>query len=391
MFRVGVIGFGARAEAIFKNFVNFQMEVELAAVYDKNRERSLKKIRNSGYDPEKTVFYDDVDDMLDHAKLDGVCVSTNCSTHVYFAEKVLKRNIPMLLEKPVAIHMEELKKLRQLDEKEHAPVLVSFPLRYSNLCQLAKKIIDSGELGEITHIEAVNNVSYGRVYYQSWYHDDSVTGGLFLQKATHDLDYINYLLGREPVLVAAMESKQIFKGDHEAGLTCDKCPEEKTCPESPYVIRNHFLDKDEIYGKRCSFAKDTGNHDSASIMVKYDNGVHAVYTQDFVARRGAARRGAIIIGYKATMEFDWITGELKVHYHRKPHDAVYTIKDNLSFHYGGDKAICENFLGIMEGTQESAAPLSSGILSALMCLKARESAQKECFCRIDQDELCEKE
>lgn len=386
MFRLGVIGYGARAEGLLKNFVDFQMGTELVAVYDRNKERSVKKIKNTGYDPEKAVFYEDVDDMLELAQLDGVCVSTNCNTHVYFAEKVLKHGIPMILEKPVAINMEDLKKLQRLEQEKHAPVLVSFPLRYSTLCRLAKRIIDSGELGEISHVEAVNNVSYGRVYYQSWYHDDSITGGLFLQKATHDLDYINYLLGRQPVQIAAMESKQIFRGDREEGLTCDKCPEERTCPESPYVIRNHFLDK-EVYGKRCSFARDTGNHDSASILVRYDNGVHAVYTQDFVARRGAAKRGAIIIGYKATMEFDWITGNLTVHYHRSAQDATYVVKDNQSFHYGGDKAICENFIGILEGRQESEAPLRTGILSALMCLKAKESAQKECFCRIDREDF----
>ena len=384
MLRLGVIGYGARAEGLLKNFVDFDMGVELAAVFDKQRERSVRKIKGSGFDPDKVKFYEDAEEMLDKEKLDGVLVSTNCNSHVFFAEKVLKRGIPLLLEKPVAICMEDLKLLYRLDGQKHAPVLVSFPLRYSTLCRLAKKIIDSGELGEITHIEAVNNVSYGRVYYQSWYHDDTVTGGLFLQKATHDLDYINYLLGSHPVSIAAMESKQIFRGEREAGLTCDRCPEERTCPESPYVIKNQYLDK-EYFGKHCSFAADTGNHDSASILVRYDNGVHAVYTQDFVARRGAAKRGAIIIGYKATLEFDWITGELAVHYHRSPQDARYVVQDNQNFHYGGDKAICENFLGIMEGKEDSAAPLNMGILSALMCLKARESAQTNRFCDIKMD------
>lgn len=384
MLKLGVIGYGGRAEGMLKNLQEFEMGVELVAVYDKNNDRAAKKLVNSGFDLNKVKFYESADEMLDKESLDGVCVSTNCDTHVEFAEKVLEHKIPMLLEKPVAINMEQLKRLQKLEEQRESPVIVSFPLRYSTLCQMAKQIIDSGELGEITHIEAINNVTYGRVYYQSWYQDASITGGLFLQKATHDLDYINYLLGEEPIQLAAMESQQIYKGDKEPGTTCDQCPEEKTCPESPYVIKNKFMDK-EIYGKRCSFIKNMGNHDSASILVRYANGVHAVYTQDFITRRDAARRGAIIVGYKATLEFNWITGELTIHSHRTPKNAAHVVQDNHLFHYGGDKAICENFVNVMQGKDVSGAPLEAGILSALMCIKAKESAETNKFCDIRMD------
>ena len=42
-----------------------------------------------------------------------------------------------------------------------------------------KKLVDSGELGEVLSVQATNHVPYGSVYYHSWYRDDSLTGGLF--------------------------------------------------------------------------------------------------------------------------------------------------------------------------------------------------------------------
>ena len=54
------------------------------------------------------------------------------------------------------------------------------------------------------HVQAWNNVPYGWCYYQSWYRDENETQGLFLQKATHDFDYINYLVEKRPVMVCAM-------------------------------------------------------------------------------------------------------------------------------------------------------------------------------------------
>ena len=46
------------------------------------------------------------------------------------------------------------------------------------------EIVDSGRLGVVNQVQAVNNVPYGGVYYaRSTYRDFDVTGGMWLQKA----------------------------------------------------------------------------------------------------------------------------------------------------------------------------------------------------------------
>ena len=381
MKKLAVVGFGARAEGMLRNLNTFDMDTQITAVVDQDPDGVRARLQSAGFDPGKAKFYPDVDAMLSTAGVDGVVVATNCNTHTDFAVQAMKYNLPMLLEKPVAISPEQVEKLYDASKAYKSQALISFPLRVSYICQLAKKIIDRGEIGKVQHVEAFNNVSYGRVYYKSWYRDESITGGLFLQKATHDLDCINYLLpGRRPVQLCAMESKQIFKGNMPAGLTCEKCERFTTCPESTRVLKNDYHNE-EPYGNGCSFAVDTGNHDSASVLVRYDDGMHAVYTQNFYARKSAAKRGQRLIGFDGTLEFDWVTGDLVVHYHKDMQTATYHIDDNELFHYGGDKALCENFIQIMEGGR-SVAPLYDGILSAHMCLQARESAQTNRFMDI---------
>lgn len=373
-----VIGFGARAEGMLRNFNTFEMGVELTGVVDTNRQAAMKHITNAGFDAGRVEFFEDADTMLSALKPDGVVVSTRCDTHTDFAVQVMKHHIPMLLEKPVCISMEQWEKLSAASREYQAEALVSFPLRVSTLCELAKEILDSGKIGTVEHVEVYNNVTYGRVYYKDWYRDESITGGLFLQKATHDLDYINYLLGIRPVQIAAMESKQIFKGDRPAGTTCDTCDAYYTCTESPYDLKNR-QHGEEAYGNGCSFAVDTGNHDSASILTRYETGMHSVYTQNFFVRKDAAKRGARLIGYEGTLEFDWITGLLRVYSHRNPRTETYEVKNNNLYHYGGDKALCENFCGILRGTEKSKAPLETGLLSARMCLYAQLSARNSRF------------
>src|SRR5690606_38144563 len=124
------------------------------------------------------------------------------------------------LEKPVATTMEDARRLKAGFEAGKSKVVVSFPLRLTSMVQCVKEIVDSGQIGTVEHVQAVNNVPYGGVYYHYWYRDEKETGGMFLQKATHDFDYINYILGHKPAVVSAMTSKQVYKGTKPAGLKC---------------------------------------------------------------------------------------------------------------------------------------------------------------------------
>lgn len=378
--KIGVIGFGLRAECILKNFNDFEMGVKLVSVCEPNKEQAKERIGRTGFPIEEVTFYDAIDEMMEGIPLDGVVIATPCKSHTDIAIQVMKYNIPIFLEKPVAIDFEQINKLQKAAKVYQSEAVVSFPLRLTPICKLAKEIIDSGRLGRIEHVEAVNNVTYGRVYYHSWYRDESLTGGLFLQKSTHDLDYINYLLGIKPVKICSMESKQVFKGEKEIGLTCINCKEYKTCPESIHTIKHQY--HDTIDGDGCAFAKDTGNHDSASILIGYETGMHTVYTQNFIVRKKAGRRGARLIGYKGTLEFDFVTGELKVFSHTTGAVETHRVDTYGLNHFGGDKALCENFIEVMAGTGKTQASLQDGIISALMCLYARESAVNERFYHI---------
>lgn len=364
--------------------LELDMGVEIVAVADVDLPKTKSLLAAKGLDSFSMQYFMDADEMLDSISLDGVMIGTRCTLHTEMAVKVMKRNIPLFLEKPVATTPEELARLRLASAQSTSETVVSFPLRFTPLVRLVKDIVDSGKLGTVEHVQAVNNVPYGGVYYHSWYRDDSLTGGLFLQKATHDLDYINYLLGLRPTVISAMQSKRVFKGNKPANLACVDCEEYRSCPESPYVLKN--FKHEEVTGDMCSFAVDTGNHDSASLMIRYESGMHAIYSQNFYARKSAALRGARLIGYNGTAEFDWYRDEVSVFMHHTPRVETYRLETAKLPHFGGDTALAQNFIGVLLGREKSQAPLSSGILSALMCMKAEKSAVTDTFQNIESVE-----
>lgn len=377
--RLGVIGYGTRLQHMVRIFRKESADCKLAAVTELEPERFRD-------DPvvleDGSALYVDAKTMLQEAKLDAVAIGTRCSLHTGFACQVLEAGLPLFLEKPVSTSYPDLLKLYQAEQRHSSQAVVSFPLRGSQLVELAKEIVDSGKIGTVEHIQAVNNVPYGAIYYQNWYRDETETQGLFLQKSTHDFDYINYLAGQEPVAVCAMKSKQIFKGDRPVGLSCPECPEKDTCLESS--VRKEAAGE-FVAGNQCCFAVDTGNEDSGSAIVRYASGMHACYSQNFFARRGAHARGATLLGYRGTLDFDFYTGLLKVHMHHTPRVETYQLEQGEG-HHGGDAALGRNFIRMAAGLEPSRFPLMAGIRSALLCLKARQSAITDTFQRIQVSE-----
>ena len=376
MLNLGIIGYGGRAAGVTSELLKTG-EVRIAAITDLRNEEIKEKLTAEGHTD--VNYYTDADEMIKSERLDGVLIGTRCSMHTHFALLVAKYGLPIFLEKPVCTTEEDLVRLSGILPEMNEKTVVSFPLRLTTLCRKVKEIVDSGRLGRVEHIQAYNNVSYGRGYFHKWYREESETGGQFLQKATHDLDYINYLLGENaPVRICAMKSQQIFGGDEPAGKKCADCEKADMCPESP---KNLLRNGDGARGEYCCFAKDVTIEDSGSCILEYESGMHAVYSQNFVVRKDAGRRGARLIGFYGTLEFDWVSGKITVYHHQEDVKEEYSVGMGVG-HYGGDTMLADNFIGVMKGNEKSLTPLSEGILSAKLCLAAKRSAEKHVFVDI---------
>lgn len=369
-YRIAFIGYGLRSKTMLSAFRSLEAGVEVAAVCEPDPEAARA---GTAEDPlfASASYFSDAGQMLDQVRPDGVFIGTRCPLHTPLALEVLARRLPLFLEKPVAISEEQLARLAQAGRGQEDRVVVSFPLRLSPVVQEMKRIVDSGVLGRLTMVQAVNNVPYGSVYYHSWYRDPSLTGGLFLQKTTHDIDYIRYLIGETPTRVYAQTAKLYFKGGRPAGLRCPDCPDYRTCPESSYVVGH--IQKDDVQGDACCFARDTGNEDNACAIFTCPSGLLVSYNQSFVVKRSAARRGCRLVGTDGSAEFDFYTGEIRRDDYRVPQTVTHRIVSTGN-HFGGDERLALAFLAVMDG-RPSTAGLEDGLASAACCLAARRSAE----------------
>lgn len=385
--RLGVIGYGNRANYFIGRFFDAQRGVQLAAVADLDPDRARKRMEANRFfkqyqiDVDKIHFYTDMHQMMRQEALDGVLICTRCAQHSGHAAEILPYGVPVFLEKPVSVTREQLAVLRNgAAAYPGTPAVVSFPLRYAPICRFVKKLIDQGTIGKVQHLQAVNNVPYGPSYFHGFDMGFAENGGLWPQKATHDLDYIHYLVGEEPVEICAMETKSVFTGPHDPLLRCEDCAERDTCSEGPYQ-QTQFWDEEEDSGY-CAFSNNPNGHDSGSALVRYASGIHAVYSQNFYSRKGAQKRGAVIIGYRGTIQFDFYSDQVQVWMHDNQPSAVYQFNNSKKPHFGGDQAMAHNFIDVMEG-KPSLSSLEAGMLSALTCIAAMESCSSHCFVPLE--------
>jgi predicted dehydrogenase len=388
MMRLGVVGYGERIAGVIQSCLRrFAPDLRVVGVVDPDEAGARSRLAEC--DRQDVVFYPALDELVRRAQPDALAIGTRCNLHAPYAIQAAQYDLPLYLEKPVAVSREQAVALENAFEKSRCQVVVSFPLRVSPLCAQARQSLGADAVGSPEHILAVNYVPYGTVYFDAAYRDYAVTQGLFLQKATHDFDYMSYLMDSRIVRVAAMAQwGRVFGGNKPAGLVCSRCDEARICLESPENrLRNASGGTTEdhpcVFGVDCGSPATGMNEDASSALVEFASGAMGAYTQVFYSRRDAAARGATISGYLGTLSFDWYKNELRYVRHHRPFTDTVRAGEGLS-HFGGDDELARDFIDVVCGRGRSRTPITVGIQSVYACLAAKESAATGQFVSVRQ-------
>lgn len=377
MLRIGIIGYGNRVAHMARALHVWNIPYQVTLIADPRAD--LIRANDDGL-LAGTTFVESTEQLLAQAnQLDGVMIGTRCNLHAELACKVAQTGLPLFLEKPVAITFEQVAALEAAFHAYQAPTVVSFPLRLSPVLQRVKEIVDSGEIGTVEHLVANNDVPYGGTYFRTWHRDITLNGGLFLQKATHDLDYITYLIGQQPKWISATKAQRVYGGTMPWDLQCKDCQLNEECPESPLVRFRHGYERATVqFHERydyCVFSEGIAIEDINNCLIEYDQGAQVSYTQNVFARYQAQRRGARLLGYRGTVEFDWYQNQIKLYSHRRPTVETIDFTGDMP-HFGGDRELCWDWLLAMRDGKPSRSSIRDGIASARLCLWAKRAAEE---------------
>jgi len=263
MIKIGLIGYGYWGPNLARNF-NSNGELELTSICDFSADR----LEAAGKLYPEVKLVTDIEDFFKDTSLDAIAIATPVSTHFELTQRALLNDKHVWLEKPMTETVEQGQKLIELAEKKGKVLIIDQTLVYTGAVRKIKKIIDSGELGDL-------------IYYDSM----RVNLGLFQQDvdviwdlAPHDIAIMDYVMPLKKYMVSATGSH--FYGD-------------KIIPKSVLTIymENNILAhinvswlspvkiRQTLIGGNSKMILYDDNHPSEKVKI-YDKGVELIATKE---------------------------------------------------------------------------------------------------------------
>lgn len=132
--------------------------------------------------------------MLDAVAPEALIVATPNAEHVPVALAAIARDIPVLVEKPIAESLERARMLVEASSARDVPVLVGHHRRYNPIVEDARAAVASGALGRIVAAHAFFLIRKPDGYFDvRWRRETG--GGPLLINAIHDIDNLRYIVG----------------------------------------------------------------------------------------------------------------------------------------------------------------------------------------------------
>ncbi len=197
---IAVVGAGYWGKNLVRNFY------ELGALHTIcDADKDLANKYESQFSGVK--FTDSFDNLLSDPSIEAVVIATPAEYHYQMAKKAMHHKKHVLVEKPLALQLEQGEELISLANEEGLILMVGHILHYHPAIRKLKELIDEGELGKIQYIYS-NRLNMGKIRSEEnilWSfapHDISVillllqnelpetvcsTGGNYLQKQISDV------------------------------------------------------------------------------------------------------------------------------------------------------------------------------------------------------------
>ncbi|MGJ8656293.1 MAG: Gfo/Idh/MocA family protein [Akkermansiaceae bacterium] len=386
---LAICGCGSRARTYSNIAMSLDDQFEIIAGADPITSR-VDAIRKTSNNPD-FKSYDSAEELLAQPKLaDIMLITTQDQYHFGPAKKALELGYHILLEKPAAQSIDQVRELADIAKKLDRKIILCFVLRYTNFYSKVKEIVDSKRLGEIVSIrahEGVDAFHQAHSFVRGHWAKSAESTPMIIAKCCHDTDIISWLMDSPCKSVSSIGGISHFSEKHAPeGATercTDGCPHADTCLYSSLRYtsdRERWLNmvfpnpteertKEEILDwlsvspwGRCVYKCDNDVVDHQQVMMDFENGTSATLsmtafdcgrTLEIYGTKGSLRGGDSI-----KQQFDT---EIVIRDHYNGELEKINLEDHVASEYaghgGGDFGLISALSGIIHGTHNSDSSL----------------------------------
>jgi len=192
--RIGMIGCGGIANGHVKRVLEVP-EAQIVALNDVS-EASIERMHGNIPETRELPVFDDYKDMLAKVEMDAVEIATPHTLHFQQSMDCLDRGLHILLEKPMVCRVEHAKKLIAHAKEKDRIIVLSYQRHYQPPFRYIKKVVEEGQIGEVTFISALQCQQWKRGTAGKWRQDPALSGGGQLNDSgSHLLDIILWTTG----------------------------------------------------------------------------------------------------------------------------------------------------------------------------------------------------
>ncbi len=235
---IGFIGAGDIAN-LHAEAINAMEEAELVGLWNRSPAKGEVKAEKFG-----CMCYSSVEELLDDPKIEAVFILTNMETHCMYTIMAAEAGKHILVEKPAASSIEELKEMQKAIDKAGVKCMPVHNYIYEPGIERAKAMIESGKLGDITQFYMMYNI----------HHADDIRArypGVIRQILTHHSYTMLYLAGQP-------KSVSCFKNTVDDSIA----------PQENVAMANIQMQNGTLSHLCASFANDDHSGDPWSCIIK---------------------------------------------------------------------------------------------------------------------------
>ena len=323
MIRVSLLGAGAMAGV----YADRIAEIEDAAVTAVASPNSAESFVADNV-PSATA-YSDPADLCEAEDVDAVAVLTPTDTHPELVEIAADNGLDVICEKPVARTLDGANAIRDVVESSGITFMVAHAVRFFPEYATAKERVDDGVIG--TPGIARARRAYGFEGSRGWFDDWDRSGGVLLDLAIHDFDYLRWAVG----------------------------------------------DVEQVFTRRVDWT-DEGRSDVTLSLVRFENGAVGHVESWAVEGVGVPFTTAFELGGdEGHLEYDVDDVEPIAHYDASgkavPRDPI---GDDMPLRRDGYRRQLDHFFECVRTGTEPSVPVEEGIASMRVTLAAAESVER---------------
>lgn len=148
------------------------------------------------------------EDLFKECDIIDICLPTNL--HVEFALKAVAAGRAVLLEKPIGRTLEEARQLVEAVDKAKTPFMVGQVVRFFHEFSTANRVVKNGGIGTPSSVRTRRGgaAPAGR----PWFMDHSKSGGVVMDLAVHDFDWLRWTFGEVKHLYSQSRSARVGQG-----------------------------------------------------------------------------------------------------------------------------------------------------------------------------------